>query len=265
MRRILFAILCLLWWLPACAEDQDLTRLFAEQGVEGTMIIAALNGGQTFIHNAPRANARFPIASTFKILNTLIAVQEGAIAGKDAVLTWDGQVHDFPDWNRDQTLESAFKVSCVWCYQALARRVGADTYRAYLRDLAFGELTEPFDGTTFWLDGALRISAVEQVEFLNKLHQRELPFSADAYATLREIMLAEQTPDHALWAKTGWAARVKPQVGWYVGYVETPAEVWFFAMNMDVRNEQDLPLRRQLTRAALQAKGIIERPGSASD
>jgi len=50
---------------------------------------------------------------------------------------------------------------------------------------------------------------------------------------------------------------LKTQVGWYVGYIETEDEVWFFALNMDVLGEADLPLRKQLVREALQAKGII--------
>jgi beta-lactamase class D len=257
-RRSLFALLTLLWCLPAAAEDEALARLFAERGVEGTLVMVSRNGGEIFIHNDARADTRFPTASTFKVLNTLIALEEGAIAGKDDVLVWDGQVHDFADWNRDQTLASAFKVSCVWCYQVLARRVGADRYRTYLRDLEYGHLTEPFDGTTFWLDGALTISAVEQAGFLQRVQQRTLPFRAHAFDTLRDIMLARQTPGYALWGKTGWAARVAPQVGWYVGYVETPQDVWVFAMNIDVHDPQDLPLRQALTLAALRAKGVID-------
>lgn len=99
---------------------------------------------------------------------------------------------------------------------------------------------------------------MEQVSFLKKVHLRSLPFSASSYDTLRQIMLVEQTPSYTIWAKTGWATRTQPQVGWYVGYVETPEDVWFFATNIETRDKRDLPLRQQLTLEALQAKGIIE-------
>ena len=255
---LILALLALLWGMPTLAEDQALAALFTAQGVEGTMLLESLSTGERYVHNDTRANTRLVPASTFKVPNTLIALETGAIAGQDSVLTWDGQAHDFPDWNRDQTLASAFKVSCVWCYQELARRVGAERYRTDLRALGYGELTEPFEVTTFWLDGALTISAVEQVAFLKQVHARTLPFSAETYDTLRDIMLAEQTPTYALFAKTGWAARMTPQAGWYVGYVETAGDVWFFAMNIVVRDPQDLPLRQQLTLDALRAKGIID-------
>ena len=258
MSKLFIAFLAFLLSVPAAAEDQTLAKLFAQQGIDGTIVISSLHNGKTFIHNDPRAKQRFSTASTFKILNTLISLEEKAISGKDDVLKWDGHIYDFPDWNRDQTLESAFKVSCVWCYQALARQIGAEKYRNYLRKSVYGELREPFEETTFWLDGSLQISAIEQVDFLKKVHLRTFPFSASSYETLRQIMLIEQTPAFTLRAKTGWATRVKPQVGWYVGHVETPKDVWFFATNIEVRDEKDLPLRQKLTRKALQAKGVIE-------
>ena len=258
MSKFFIAFLAFLLSVPAVAEDQVLAKLFAQQGIDGTIIISSLHSGKTFTYNNPRASQKFSTASTFKILNALISLEEKAISGKDDVLKWDGHIYNFPDWNRDQTLESAFKVSCVWCFQELARRVGAEKYRSYLRKSVYGELREPFEETTFWLDGSLQISAIEQVSFLKKVYLRTLPFSSASYETLRQIMLVEQTPAFTMRAKTGWAARVKPQVGWYVGYVETPKDVWFFATNIEVRDEKDLPLRPKLTREALQAKGVIE-------
>nr|WP_240067735.1 OXA-198 family carbapenem-hydrolyzing class D beta-lactamase OXA-1057 [Pseudomonas oleovorans]UKC75979.1 class D beta-lactamase OXA-1057 [Pseudomonas oleovorans] len=258
MSKFFITFLVFLWSLSAVAEDQVLAGLFSQHGMKGTIVISSLHNEKTFIYNEPRANLKFSTASTFKILNTLISLEEKAISGKDDVLKWDGHIYDFPDWNHDQTLESAFKVSCVWCFQELARRVGAEKYRNYLRESAYGELREPFVETTFWLDGSLQISAIEQVDFLKKVYLRTLPFNATSYETLRQIMLVEKTPAYTMWAKTGWAARVKPQVGWYVGYVETPKDVWFFATNIETRDEKDLPLRQKLTRAALQAKGVIE-------
>lgn len=256
--RILFPLtLLLLFPRPATAGDAALAALFAQKGVEGTLVLSSLKSGRRIVHNDERANRRFPVASTFKILNTLIALEERVARGKDHLIRWDGRRHDLADWNRDQTLESAFRVSCVWYYQELARRIGADKYRDYLNRSGYGKLREPFDTTTFWLDGSLEISAREQADFLRKLCLRKLPFSDSSYATLREIMVAEKTPEFTIYAKTGWASSANPQIGWYVGYIETPDDVRFFALNMDLRSETDLALRKQLVHEALQAKGII--------
>jgi beta-lactamase class D len=70
-------------------------------------------------------------------------------------------------------------------------------------------------------------------------------------------MLVENTPTYTLRAKTGWAARPTQKIGWYVGYVETDEDVWFFATNLDIGNNANLPLRQELTRQALQGAGIL--------
>jgi beta-lactamase class D len=258
MFRSALICLCLFLLAPPVArsEDTDLGRIFSEAGVTGTIVIAPLHEGEAFVHDEGRSSRKFPVASTFKILNTLIALEEGAIAEGDT-FTWDGVAREVPGWNGDQTLDSAFKLSCVWCYQALARRVGAAKYQRYLAATGYGELSAPFDETAFWLDGSLRISAAGQIEFLKAVHRRSLPFGSAAYETLRRIMRVEQTPRHGLWAKTGWAARGDPGIGWYVGYVETARGTWFFALNLDIRNPGDLPLRQKIAREALRAKGII--------
>lgn len=239
------------------AEDAELAKLFASRGITGTVVIQSLDGKKTFIHDDRRAHRRLSPASTFKIPNTLIAIDEKAIADGE-LFKWDGQPKEFPDWNRDHTLESAFKTSCIWCYQEIARRIGAKIYADMLHRCGYGELTRPFDTTNFWLDGALKISAVEQVEFLKQVYLHTLPFSAKAYDTLRKIMVTEETLTYSLRTKTGWSTRILPQTGWYVGYVEKPGAVWLFAMNIELRNDKDLALRQQITREALRTKGIME-------
>ncbi|WP_338035837.1 class D beta-lactamase [Halochromatium roseum] len=241
------------------AEDAEIAALFAEAGVQGTLVLSRLDGQAVIVHNAARAKQRLPVASTFKIFNTLIALEEGAISGIDEVMRWDGRQHPYPAWNQDQTLKSAFAVSCVWCYQRLAERIGAERYRVHLAQADYGVLEEPFVTNAFWLDGSLTISAQEQVRFLRQVIERRLRYRPETYAGLRAIMLADEGQDYRLFAKTGWAARATPQIGWYVGYVETADATWIFALNIDIQDESDLPLRQALARASLQAKGIIDR------
>lgn len=251
--------LCFVFLVPfqAWAEDVEFAKLFSNMGVTGTIVISPINEGKTFVHGDLRASRRFSAASTFKILNTLVSLEENVISVNDT-LKWDGISREIPEWNRDQSLESAFRSSCVWCFQELARRVGAAKYKHHLAASAYGGLHEPFNETTFWLDGSLKISAVEQVEFLKKVYRRSLPFKDSSYNSLRQFMLVEQNSEYALRAKTGWATKANPPIGWYVGYVETRKGTWFFAMNMDTPDQSDLPLRQKITREALRAKGIIE-------
>jgi beta-lactamase class D len=111
--------------------------------------------------------------------------------------------------------------------------------------------------TTFWLEGDLEISAVEQVTFLKRLYGREYPFKASSYELLRKLMVMEQTPAYTIRAKTGWAQKVTPQVGWLVGYVEAGDKVWSFATNIEITKPEDGRFRQEITLEALRLKGIL--------
>ena len=252
LKRLLLLALALLVAIPARAEDAAIDHLFRSAGVDGTIVIESLSSGKRVVHNELRAQQRYPAASTFKVLNTLIALEEGAISGEDAIFHWDGTPYSIANWNQDQTLDSAFKVSCVWCYQQLARRIGALKYPAYIQRSNYGQLREPFNGTQFWLDGSLKISAEEQVAFLRQVVERKLPFKTSSYDVLKKIMLSDETARYRIYAKTGWATGSPPSVGWYVGYVEANDEVWVFALNLATRDATDLPLRIQIAEDALE-------------
>jgi len=74
---------------------------------------------------------------------------------------------------------------------------------------------------------------------------------------VKKLMIVQEDPDFVLRAKTGWVSRIKPQQGWYVGYVQTKGQVWFFATNYEIRKRGDEVFRKELTMAALKAKGIL--------
>ena len=252
---LLACSLCISFFVRA--EDVALEKLFRNAGIEGTIVIESVRTGQRFVHNDPRSRHPYAAASTFKVLNTLVALEENIISGADATFHWDGTQYEIPNWNRNQTLDSAFKVSCVWCFQQLARRVGAQKYPAYIQQANYGQLRQPFNATEFWLDGSLTISAEQQVAFLRQIVNRSLPFRASSYDALKQIMLADETTKYRLYAKTGWAARAPSPVGWYVGFVETSEDIWLFALNLATRDAKDLPLRIQIANDALKAKGAF--------
>jgi len=253
----LLACLAVALWSPAAsAEDVELTRVFARHHARGTFVLSSLDGRTTFIHDDARARRRLTPASTFKIANSLIALEEGVIDEK-RVMKWDGSEQPLPEWNRDHTLESAFRVSCVWCYQRLARRIGAGKYRDYLSRFKYGNGSVGVEVAQFWLDGSLRISALEQVAFLRAVVARKLPLKPSTYETLARIMVLARGPTYVLRGKTGTSMETKPALGWLVGEVATGAEHWLFAMNLDLGAQADRAHRLALAREALRAKHIL--------
>jgi len=234
------------------AKDTELEKIFKNKQVDGAIVIESLNTKKIFIYNDKRAEKLYSPASTFKIPNTLIALNEGVVT-KDSVIVWDKKIREFDSWNKDQTLESAFKTSCVWCYQEFASKIKVEKYKKYLKELNYGNKKIGDDVTRFWLDDSLKITVFEQLSFLKRLYKNELPFKLEDINTLKEIMIDEKNEDYIIRAKTGWEGKY----GWYVGYVETKDDVWFFAMNIDTKTKDDLPKRKDITLEALKIKGII--------
>ncbi len=239
------------------AEDHDLKKLFIERNVKGTIIISSLDSRTEYIHNKARSEKRFLPASTFKIPNTLIALDEGVIANEMEIFKWDGKDKGWSLWNKDQSLKTAFPISCVWFYQKLAERIGNAKYMSHLDRLNYGnKLTGP-DVTKFWLAGDIKISTIEQIVFLKRLYKDELPYKKNHLQLLKNLMIVDKSPNHIIRAKTGWAVRIKSQHGWYVGYVESKKKVWFFAVNFGIEKKSDGRYRKEIVMKALQLKDIL--------
>ncbi|MBI5032876.1 MAG: class D beta-lactamase [Chloroflexi bacterium] len=217
--------------VPSAEVRPELARHF--QGFDGAFVLYDLNGNRYMRYNPERCAERFIPASTFKIMNSLIGLETGVIPDENHVIQWNGTKYDVPSWNQNHTLKTAIENSVVWYYQELARRVGKEKLQHYVDAANYGnkDLSGPID--TFWLEGGLRISADEQVEFLKRLYSGDLPFSQRSLKIVKSILVLEKNESFLLSGKTGSAQRVTPHVGWFVGYLETNGNVYFFATNFE--------------------------------
>jgi beta-lactamase class D len=227
-------------------------KVFAEFHVKGTFLLYDLNNDTYSVYDKERAEKAFLPASTFKILNSLIALETKAIKDQCETIEWDRRTWRFDEWNQDQTLQTAFRNSVVWAYQELARRIGKKQMQFWVDKADYGNRNISDEIDTFWLEGELRISAQQQVEFLKKLYKNQLPFSKRNMDIVKEIMIVEQAGTYTLRGKTGWASRVSPQIGWFVGWLETSNNVYFFALNIDIVNRKDVNSRVDIAKRVLQ-------------
>ncbi|MCU0286279.1 MAG: class D beta-lactamase [Acidobacteria bacterium] len=243
--------------LISTLSEKDFQEIFTQFKVTGTFIIYDLEKNTYNFFNKERAEKAFLPASTFKIPNSLIALETGAIKDQCDIIAWDQKVWRFDEWNQDQTLATAFRNSVVWAYQELARRIGKKQMQYWIDKIEYGnrDISDAID--TFWLEGNLKISAYEQVEFLVKLYKNQLPFSRRTMDIVKEIMIVEQGT-YILRGKTGWASRVAPQIGWFVGWLEKTGNVYFFALNIDIVNRQDVNARIGVTKEIFKHLKLIE-------
>ncbi len=279
-RRITLALLSLIVILSGCTFGQtggptptstpavdeynqvhpEWQTYFDEYGVEGTFVLYDLNNGISMRYNPERCAEGFLPASTFKILNAMIALETGVIADENTIIPWDGTVYPIESWNQDQTLTTAMANSVVWAYQEMARRIGAETMQAYVNVIGYGNMDITRNPLSFWLDGDLRISADQQIEFLRRFYAGDLPFSERTLEIVRRITIVEETDAYTLHAKAG--STVMPDgtgIGWYIGYLEEDGNVYFFALNLsspELTGEQ-MAARAEITRSILGELGLL--------
>ena len=241
----------------SCNQDNSSDNwgaFFQENNVSGTFVLKDTRTNKTLIYNKERSCKEFVPASTFKILNSMIALQESLVANINDTIKWDGINSSFESWNKDQTMKSALPISCVWFYQELARRTGQEKMQEWIDKTNYGNKKIENEIDRFWLDGNLAISANGQIDFLEKLVKNELPFDEDIQETVKGIMITDSTNNYIIHSKTGWSQ----DIGWNVGYVEAKDNVWIFALNIDMESLSKGKLRNILTYDILKEQKIVE-------
>ena len=236
-------------------------------GFEGTMVVYDLRSNSYTIFNQKRAATRFSPFSTYKIPNSIIALETKVIENVDQIIKWDKNKYPQENWwpktwQGEHNLRSAIKYSVVPAYRHLAGLIGKERMQSYLNLFDYGnkDLSSAIDN--FWLNGSLKISALEQVEFLKKFYQDQLKISPRTIMLVKSILIREQTENYKLSAKTGAGNIDKDKdiaLGWYVGYVEKENNVYFFALNIEGQGFNEiLKPRIEITKSILKELGIIE-------
>jgi len=214
---------------PKTNARDDFRKFFDAYKVEGSFALYDLKNDSYVFCNEGQFRQPFTPASTFKICNSLIGLETGAIKDENFVIKWDGIVRPVVAWNKDQDMKTAFRNSTVPYYQELARRVGGKRMKYWLDKAKYGNADTSGGIDRFWLTGGLRITPEQQIRFLVRLFKNDLPFSMRTTEIVKRIMIARDTTGYVLRAKSGLSEQDKKSIGWYVGYLETATGTYFFA------------------------------------
>ncbi|MBL7976190.1 MAG: class D beta-lactamase [Candidatus Kapabacteria bacterium] len=220
--------------LAGCNQDpkieirEDFNKYYHQNNIEGSFILFNQRENTYIYCNKDQSIQSYTPASTFKICNSLIGLETKVIENEHHIFRWDGIVRN-PVWDKDHDLKSAFANSTVWYYQKLARRVGEQQMKYWVEKAKYGNGSIAGGLDQFWLSGGLRITPEQQIDFLQRLHRNEIPFSKRSTDIVKNIMIVKDTLNYVIRGKTGWGAQDSIDVGWYVGYVETKDNVYYFA------------------------------------
>lgn len=231
--------------------------------LKGSILIYDLNDDKFYSNNFQWAYKENLPASTFKIVNSIIALETGVVESDSTIFKWDGASRRIKTWEQDLTLRNAFHLSCVPCYQEVARKIGIENMTEYLNKLDYGNMKIDSNNIDlFWLEGQSGISQVQQIGFLKRFYQSKLPISKRTETIMKRMMIIEDNSNYQLSGKTGWSISNEAHNGWFVGYIEAQSKTYFFATNIEPEKRCDMnlfpALRKEITFSALKQLRILK-------
>jgi beta-lactamase class D len=262
MNRLVLLTATLFFSLSGSSQKvivKDFKAQFAKYGVDGCFVLFSQSGNEYIRYNPALCDSGFIPASTFKIPNSLIFLEEGVIKDTLQLIKWDGHKWPNDNWNQDQTLRTAIKYSCVWVYTTLAEMTGIDKYKKYISSFDYGNKDLSGPPTRFWLNGPFRISANQQINFLRKFYNYKLPVSKPSVDIVKNLIIIEQTDLYKLSGKTGGGVLSEDEyVMWLVGYLERHNKTYFYAMNFRTSEfDKMIPFRYSIVKDILRELGLI--------
>lgn len=252
-------------FVSACSTSNvnihnDLETYFDSNNVEGCFALYDNSQNKFTIYNLERyRDSAYTPASTFKIINSLIALKTGKVFDEKEVIKWDGKQRSNVQWNQDLSLEQAFKFSSASHYQEIARRIGQDTMQIWLDSLEYGNRKiSTID--SFWLDNTLKITPDEQLGLVKKLYFEQLPIDKRPQRIVKQLMLFEDNANYKLSYKTGWGFKENGNgLGWIVGWIEENKRPYFFVLNVEgPRNTDMMKVRMNILKGILGKLGFFQ-------
>jgi len=246
---VLAGILFLLAWLlgfPMRAQSAPL-------GDVHCTVIADAGSGKALYQDGV-CDQRFSPASTFKVPLSLIGYDAGILSDEHTP-TWDYKP-EFAAVKREQkTVDPTIweKDSILWYSREITRRLGPESFAGYVSKFDYGNndvsgSPGKNDGLTHsWVNSSLKITPVEQVDFLRRLLARKLPVSSKAYDMTSAIMPTFQAGDWTVQGKTGStrlgtdASKDKRSLGWFVGWAQKDGRRIVFARLVVDASRTDMP------------------------
>jgi beta-lactamase class D len=211
----------------------DFQQILDSAIVVGSILVFDLHANTAYSNDFNRCDIGYLPASTFKIPNSIIALETDVVEDDSTLFEWKGEKRRLQVWEQDLIFMDAFQYSCVPCYQEIARKIGVERMKEYLTKLNYGNMV--FDSTTidlFWLEGESTITMNQQLEFICRFYNSELPISEKTHEIMERLLLIESNDSWTFSGKTGWSVRNGNNVGWFVGYLEKGNKVYFVVTNI---------------------------------
>lgn len=170
------------------------------EGLNGAAVFYDAAQGQYRIYNEELAAVRRSPCSTFKIISSLIAMENGIIEPADSTRAWSGEIFWNEKWNTDLAFEQAFRESCVWYFREVIDEIGQELMEEELHRLQYGNCDiSDWEGrlntnnnnralTGFWIESSLAISPKEQTEVMERIFGEDSVYAGQTKEELKQVM-----------------------------------------------------------------------------
>ena len=131
------------------------------------------------MYNGDLALTRRSPCSTFKIISSLIALENGIFEPEDSTREWSGEVFWNEDWNKDRMQKELDKLQYGNCdiFDWEGRLNTNNNNRAL---------------TGFWIESSLMISPKEQVEVMERIFGEKSDYSEQTQNELKKVKKSER-------------------------------------------------------------------------
>lgn len=199
-------------------------------GEKGCFVLFDSNKNQYKLYNEDMAVKRVSPNSTYKIAIALNGLEEGVITSLDNEILWNGEKNPFEEWNCNHNLNSAMKNSVNWYFKNIDSNFSSNEISKFLKRINYGNQNIGYDKENYWLENSLKISAVEQVEFLKGVYNNEFDFKGEnVNAVINSIKLS-----NGYYGKTG-TGMVDGKIinGWFTGIINKNDNSYIFAVRIE--------------------------------
>lgn len=237
----------------AIIAEKDWSNYF--DGINGAAVIYDPTENNYQIYNQELAATQRSPCSTFKIVSSLIALENGIIEPDNSTRTWSGEIFWNEGWNKDINFSDAFQSSCVWYFREVIDEIGKDMMQKELNSLGYGNCDiSDWAGrlntnnnnpvlTGFWIESSLLISPKRQVEVLELIFGDNTEYSEETLNQLKQVMLLSEQNDAgiSIYGKTGMGKSYGVVVdSWYSGFADTADNRIYFCVYLGETYNKDV-------------------------
>ena len=242
---------------PDIVEPETVETDWSEYfgGFQGAAVIYDASASRFTLYNSELTQVRRSPCSTFKIVSSLIALENGILEPDDSMRKWSGEVFWNKKWNNDIDFRNAFRESCVWYFREVIDEIGQELMRKELNKLAYGNCDiSDWEGelntnnnnralTGFWIESSLTISPKEQTEVMERIFGEDSFYSMASRNALKEVMLVEEqdNTDISIYGKTGMGKAGGVVVdAWFVGFAEHAEQNIYFCVYLGRTDDKNV-------------------------